>query len=190
MKKKITKLCLEELEQRMEKIPQGEMHSIVGGKEINMDRNGIVISTTDNYQGWTYINIVEPNHFGGYNSFSVVNTWSTEGEINRSYGIVYDRYTGNGTSEELFMFLCNYTNVEWGMHTSDYEGYYPIIETTHGNRELYPGHYEGYQGNYHNHEEDPSPSDSDMNLKDIYTNHYGYEYFYIYYEKDGINYKY
>ena len=187
MAKKVGKLPLCKLEKQMQKLTEKDKLSIIGGKTIYMDQDGIIVGSTEDHPGWTYINIVESVYGIGYNKFKVLNSWYTQREINSNGGLGFYSFTGNGVTNELFEFLTQNTNVEWGLHESDDK--YSVIETTHGSSSIYPGYYQGYQGFYHNHQYSSNPSKSDYQSKEIFAG-YGYEYFGIYYEKDGKYYYY
>lgn len=187
MAKKVARLSLDRMKQQMKVISLKEKESITGGKVVNIDQEGRVLSTTDEHSGWTYINIVKLDYSAGYNSFKVLQTWSTQREINENKGLGFNSYSGEGVTFDLFKFLSKYTDVEWGMHNNDQ--YNIIIETTHGKASIRPGYYEGYNGFYHNHQYNPFPSGSDYNGKE-YLKKYGYDNFWIYYEQNDSFYYY
>lgn len=187
MAKKVKRLSLSKIEKQMKTLTIKEKLSTIGGKTIYMDSNGSIIDVTEDHSGWTYINIVEQVYGAGYNKFEVLNSWYTQREINSNGGISFYSFAGDGVTNELFEFLTQNTNVEWGLHESDNK--YSIVETTYGNSSLYPGYYQGYQGFYHNHQYTPNPSGNDYKAKDALEK-YGYQYFGIYYEKDGNYYYY
>lgn len=172
MKQKLTRALIDEIRKEMPILSEDENKSVIGGQGglYIISKNGTIT-----YSGNSSSNEVILA-FDSIDSGNIVRL-PEDTQINPTP----DGYmiTGSGISKDLFNYIAQNTRVEWVLYENSETGYTPGMNTSNQETKATVYKMPGCDTVYHNHEEKPRPSESDVSGKGYY------QYNYIYFEKDG-----
>ena len=177
MKQKLTRALIDEIRKEMPVLNEDEKKSIIGGQGVLyiIGEDGR-ITYSENSSSDEVIIV-----FGSIDSGNIIRLPGDTRIDSTPDGYMI---TGSGIDKACAEYINTHTCVEWARYENSETGYSPGMNTSHHYRDVTIYAMPGCDTVYHNHEENPNPSEADKAGKGNYKNNY------IFFEKDGTYHSY